>query len=120
MNFPPSIKKGIDKVANMDTEETKAQIVAEMSRVKKTLYKEEVKSAVFAVVFAMNLACVILNPFTFITFIQVLLSLYMIGFFKPTVKKQIQLQTIMTSLKEMLHKVENPPEPPKPSTPWKT
>lgn len=104
----------------MDMEQTKEQIKNEMSKVKKALYKEEAKSAMFAAIFALNLAVIFLYPFTLITLINIFAAFYMFGFFKPTIKKQEQLHLIMNGLKEMIRKIENPPKPQKPTSPWKT
>ena len=104
----------------MDKEQLKSQITEELAKVKKILFVEEAKSALFAALFASNLAIVFLYPFTVLTVLNIFVAVYMIGFFKPTIKKQIQLGDIIKGLNDMLHKVETPPKPEKPISPWKT
>lgn len=104
----------------MDKEQLKSQINEEIAKVKKALYVEEAKSALFAAIFASNLAIVFLYPFTLLTILNIFVAIYVTGFFKPTIKKQMRLQTIIKGLRDMLHKAENPPKPEKPASPWKT
>jgi hypothetical protein len=44
----------------------------------------------------------------------------MLGFFKPTIKKQEYLHQVMGGLKKALEQIKNPPKPEKPASPWKT
>ena len=104
----------------MNPDQMKEDIANEMKRVKSALYKEELKSALFAVAFSANIAVAICNPFSFITVLNIVISLYILGFFKPTIKRQIKLHEIMAGLKAMLERATNPPEPEKPKTPWST
>lgn len=103
-----------------DVNELKEQIALEISKVKKTLYKEEAKSAIFAAAFAGSMASVFMTPFTFGSFLCLLFGFYMLGFFKPTIRKQMQLHEVIKGLMDMLQKVENPPKQQKSNTPWKT
>jgi hypothetical protein len=107
----------------MDASEMKRmkdEITVEISKNKTALYKEEAKSALFAALFAANISIIFLYPFTLLTMLNVFVAIYMVGFLKPTIKRQTHLHGIIESLKDLLNKAENPPEPKKPASPWKT
>ena len=95
-----------------------------LGNAKKELYKEELKSAIFATVFGLALAYVIVAPFSLMTVLCIIVMGYWAGFFRPTIKAQIHLGGIISNLKEIIANIENPPEPetePKnPNKPWST
>jgi hypothetical protein len=99
-------------------EQVKEDLKNQIATVKKQLYKEEALSALFALAFGSNIAALVIEPFTFLSFINILFALYVFGFFKPTIKKQEKLHLVLKGLKDMLQKAENPPKQEKPAAPW--
>ncbi len=60
----------------------------EVKLTKKRIYLQEVISLFAAVIFASNLCCVVMFPFTFVTLFNVWIVYQSIKCFKPTVKTQ--------------------------------
>lgn len=67
------------------------KIAAEVKLTKKRIYIEEVRSLVTAIGFSMSMCCVFMFPFSFMTFISILIGYMSIKHFKPTVKAQYYL-----------------------------
>lgn len=85
------------------------KVKAEMSGIKKTLYKEEAWSALMASLFAANACFVVFFPFSIVSLINIWAAMVMLKQFKPTVKKQFILHKHMETLKaSMKEKVWTP------------
>lgn len=65
------------------------------------LFAEEAKSAALALGFALNVACLVVFPFTALSVLNVLACLWVAKSFKSTVKKQILYSETLKMLKAL-------------------
>jgi hypothetical protein len=75
------------------------RLAKDVKMAKSMLFKEEAKSAGMAVGFALNVACLVALPFTFLSVLNVLACLWVAKSFKGTVKNQIMYGETLKMLK---------------------
>ena len=80
----------------------KEKVESEIKRAKKVLYIEEISSFISASIFAANLCCVFMLPFSGFTFLNLIFGYVALKHFKPTVKRQIMYHKHL----EMLNNVK--------------
>ena len=76
----------------------KGKIDDEIKLIKKRIYKEEIYSFVFASMFAVNIACLIVSPLTFYTIANVCFAGMFLRKFRPVVKQQFILHSYLKAL----------------------
>lgn len=80
------------------------KVKMEMKNAKKVLYKEEIYSALMAILFAVNMCAIFMTAFSVFTLINVGLAWFAMKKFRITVKKQFilakHLQFLKDSMKE--------------------
>jgi len=71
----------------------------DLKNLKRTIIKEEAKSALMAICFGANAVCIALMPFTVFTLLNIAAAYFILKQFKPTVKKQIMYRAHLDFLK---------------------
>jgi hypothetical protein len=91
-----------------------------LKHAKNELYREELRSALYASLVGVCMYRGYLSFFSGWTVMWFVLGFYLLGFFRPTIKNQIYLGNIINSLKNSMDVMDNPPVQDVPKKPWKT
>lgn len=74
------------------------KVNADKAVVKKMIFKEEAKSAFMATLFGLNVMFAVCNPFTLLTVVNAGCAWFVFKQFRPTVRKQMELEAHMNFL----------------------